>query len=157
MVARIPTVQRDIDSPAEGYFVIDDQHLLMVGTPDGMFSVQFHGNPRMPFPSQEVGQVGRPHPTCEECGAPQEYSDLEIGILACQPENEVANLARRAVIDIRSTERRTCIEVPSYKEYGMPSGSHDIADRTEIIVGIDDDRKIVCPRNTPAVGSGPEH
>ena len=151
MLPRIPSIERHVDTAAIGNGIIDHQHLLMVGASQGVLTIQPNGDLPIPFPAQEIRKVGRPCPAGKRCRAPQQDPDFETRGATRKPEEEVSHPTRGSIIDLGVTKRDGRIKVPADKKDRPLGRHHRRADRGEIVIGIDEDRKLVGFLDAPAV------
>jgi hypothetical protein len=148
---RVPAVDGDVATAAEGHPVVDHQHLLVVTRSEGNLVIELELHRRALEPA--------PRPVGEELllrgdrkgRAPDQQADVEVRTRAGQLDQDAADLVGIVwpVVAVRE-QPRARIEAPAEQQDRAARLLQGVKDGGEIGLGVDQEGRAVGPRLAPA-------
>ena len=150
MIARIPSVDRHVDSAAKGDIIIDHHHLLMMRPGRRMMAIKPHMDLWILYPFGDAQQRSPMEQSLDRARIPPQNIDIQPRRPFDQPAEKGPDAHRRPVI-FPITKADSCVKIPSDQQDLLARLQHRGPRRLEIIIGVDDDLGPAGMFNPPAI------
>ena len=152
MPGRVPAAAGHVDSAAKGEAIVDHHDLLVMRCARRVHRIELGVDALVPPPAEEGERRGAAEDRLHRAEIPAQQIDVERRAPLDQPQDEVADRLRGAVL--AAADPDSGVEIPA-DQHDPPLGrQHRLARRGEIVGGIDDQCGAVGTLDAPAIGAG---